>query len=163
MVRERGREGEEKRRGGWNHHRARLITTTTIAILSPATVVGFIFFSFILLFYLTDRGSLFLVLLAISAIRVSIPGWMTADMAHLYLHNRPWPSHRILSIHSVILSISLLLFPSISILSVFLSLLSLSVFLLNQPHGKPLSNHSPAFPEDPPPYHCAIPKLDFSD
>lgn len=32
-------------------------------------------------------------LLAISALRVSIPGWMTADMTYLYLYDLSWPFH----------------------------------------------------------------------
>lgn len=67
-------------------------------------------------------------LLAISALRVSIPGWMTADMTYLYLYNLSWPFHWHClysfyhSIHvSVIISI-------LSLLSVFY-LYSLSLFL----------------------------------
>ena len=67
-------------------------------------------------------------LLAISALWVSIPGWMTADMTYLYLYNLSWPFHWHClysfyhSIHvSVIISI-------LSLLSVFY-LYPLSLFL----------------------------------
>ena len=64
----------------------------------------------------------------------------------------------ILSFYSISLFyLSILSLYSISLFYLYLSLLLLStVFLLNQPHGKPLSNHSPAFPKTHS-YHCTIP------
>lgn len=125
----------------------------------PRAEMSFLFY-FILFysFYLTDGCWLFLVFTAIRcAILVSIPG-MTAD--------QEWPIYTytvlFLPLISTLSFYHSLYHPTYYLFSLFYSLYLFStlfstVFLLNQPHGTPPSNHSPAFPETHLPYHCTIP------